>query len=74
MVGHDIIDGDVLTVDNCVADCPCQHVHMFIGHDRDTPFAHFSCPPDVARKIAKDLLSCADEADLQQARVAGQVS
>lgn len=61
----DNIEAATIGIATCEDDCTCQSVHLTMYYPDQEPMAHASFSPEMARRIAQDILKKADEAEAQ---------
>lgn len=69
----DLIRAASLIIRSCEPTCPCQSVNIVFRDDAGDGFAAASMPPEDARRMAADLLNCADVAEANQLKQQGRL-
>lgn len=70
----DLLAADTLEIGNCGSDCDCQSIHLVMNDAGGDGFAAASMQPETARRVAADLLKCADLAEAQQLKNHGRIT
>lgn len=72
-MSDDFLRAAKLVVEGCDPDCSCQSVHIVFEDADGDGFATASFSPDVARRVAADLLNLADMAEARRAGNEGRL-